>query len=173
MCGESLTVGGHAVFFLFLATFFQHEATGRERLVPANCVVMISSLSQPEFGETDLSQHLKKAWPNFPSVLMQIGSVLFCIVTLKSHTIVVDDQTRHQNITSDARNTDVEVETYCSSTLSHPGCFSQMVKSVMLPMTKLILSLHLHRPIKSRAIGERETGSKTEQPVTVHQERRI
>lgn len=59
------------------------------------------------------------------------------------------------NVTSDTRNTDVQLETYCNSTLSHPGCFSQTLKSVMLPLTKLILLSHLHRPIKSRAIGKK------------------
>lgn len=49
----------------------------------------------------------------------------------------------------------LKLETYCNSTLVHPGCFSQTVKSVMLPLTKFIFSSHLHRPIKSRAIGEK------------------
>lgn len=85
---KSPTESGRAVlfcFFSFRPNFFQHEATGRERLVP------------PGFDETDLSQHFRKAWPKTASVLMQIGSFLLCIVTLKSSTAVVGAQeTSHQ-----------------------------------------------------------------------------
>lgn len=91
---------GHAVFLSFFLSYIFSAWNNRERAVGASdlCgdVLITFKLSQRGFGETDLSQHFKNAWPNFPSAVMQIGSVLFCIVTLKSHTAVVGGQTQHQ-----------------------------------------------------------------------------
>lgn len=95
-----------------------------------------------------------------------MGSTLLCMVTLKkshnSRWAIKASRQTHEAFKFE--------KTYCSSTLSHPGCLSQTVKSVMLPLTKLILSMHLHRPIGSRAVGESRA---VEQPVVVHRKRRI